>query len=117
MAVQPKPVGPRLLVKPLEANEQTSAGIVLPNEVRNLERRGVVQEVGDGWYRELREDTVEFTPLSIKRGEVVVYPDKAGVKVRLDLNENGKSEEFLVLHVNDVLLVLVDVPSIAPVEP
>jgi co-chaperonin GroES (HSP10) len=111
MPVRAKPVGPHLLVKPLDADQTARFGLVLPPEVRATESRGVVQEVGDGWYRNLTEDSAEFTPLPMKRGDVVVYRSNSGVTVKLDLAENGEFEEFVLLHIQEVLLTLVDVPS------
>lgn len=106
--IQAKPVGPRLLVKPLDPSESMRSGIVLPVEVADGERRGVVQAVGS-WYRELGEDGPLHSPLDVQPGEVVIYEPNTGTKVKLDLNEDGTYEEFVVLHVNDVLLILQEV--------
>lgn len=111
MTVNPKPNGPRLLVKPLDANETNHNGIVLPVEVKDKERRGIVHAVGDGWYREPTEDGMTMTPLSFSPGDVIVYGRGSGVHVTLDLAENGVGEDFVVLLVQDVLLTLEDVPG------
>lgn len=103
-----KPVGPRLLVQPLEASEVTVKGIVLPEEVREKESRAVIINVGQ-WYRYVGEEGVQMAPMDMRPGEVVVYERNCGTKVVLDLEENGQAEEYLVLHINEVLLVLTEV--------
>lgn len=109
-----KPVGPRLLVQPLEAIEMTRNGIVLPGEVRDKESRAVIIEVGQ-WYRYVGEEGVAMAPMDMRPGEVVVYERNSGTRVTLDLRENGQAEEFIVLHINEVLLVLaeIEVPSLS----
>lgn len=108
MTVVAKVVGPRVLVKPLEANDATNHGIVLPESVRAQESRGMVISVG-AWYKYLDDEGPVLAPLGIEEGDTVVYAHDAGVRVRIDLAENGKAEDLVVLHANDVLLVLEDV--------
>lgn len=110
MPVKATPVGARVLVRKLEASETTNSGIVLPDDVRKRESRAVVVEVG-AWYRHLAEDGIETAPLSIAKGDVVVYAEGRGTGVVLDLAENGMQEPFIVLDMNDVLLVLQEVES------
>jgi co-chaperonin GroES (HSP10) len=105
-----KPQGPRVLVKPLEASETSHYGIVLPVEVGARESRAIVVAVGSGWFREMHEDGPLHTPLPAMPGDVVVYKRGDGIEVSLDLNETGVVEEFLVLHWNEVLLTLEEVP-------
>jgi chaperonin GroES len=109
MAIRPRPVGPRVLVTKLEANEQTYSGIILPEDTRARERRGCIVAVGDGWFRALNDDVVEHTPLPLKVGETVIWEKGHGTHVTIDVNENGVSEDFVLLHINEVLLVLDEV--------
>jgi co-chaperonin GroES (HSP10) len=112
MPVKPRVVGPRLLVKPLEAAEQTTTGIVLPEEVRSREHRGMVVEVGHFSTVELDD----FGDDGINVGDVVVwnevrdpYGNHWPVRVRLDVAESGEQEEFVVLQApREVLLVLAE---------
>lgn len=108
MSVRPKVLGARVLVKPMEANERTSAGIVLPSEVRQHERRGVVLAVGE--FRSLSE-----RDFPVEVGDVVVWADCPGpmyehpTEVVLDVGESGHQETLIVMPVDAVLLVLEDV--------
>jgi co-chaperonin GroES (HSP10) len=108
----PKPIGPRVLVKVFD--EQEYHGIVLPAGARARHLRGMIVAAGDGWYREMNEDGPTHTPLTVSVGDTVVWDQRDGVRVTLDLAENGEHEEFVVLHMNDVLLVLVDQPAEVP---
>lgn len=108
MTVVAKPIGPRVLVKKLEATE-LSGSIILPDEVLDRQLRGMVIEVGQ-WVRGFDEEGPEYAPLGIERGQVVVFGAKDGIQVRLDLAENGQWEDFLVLHINEVLLTLDEAP-------
>ena len=96
--VTPRVLGSRVLLSPLDANEQTSTGIVLPEESRVRETRGIVLAVG------------EVAPVS--PGEVVVYawqgstPYSAPVWIELDSGEDGHGETLVVVDYADLLLVL-----------
>jgi co-chaperonin GroES (HSP10) len=111
VTVKPKLVGPRLLVKPLEAAEATQGGVVLPDAVRKRETRGAVVHLSDGPYGGFWDEP----PCSV--GDVVVWEDTdmthigrpPPLRVTLDLSETGHAEEFVLLHFTDVLMVLEDV--------
>lgn len=107
--IEPRILGTRALLKPLEAHEATAAGVVLPDEVRDKESRGVVIAVGETFAGESEP------PVAV--GDVVVYaadgtrPFGQPLRIRVDRDENGVSEEFIVVEYADLLLVLEDVPA------
>lgn len=109
MTVRPKVLGPRVMLKALEAAEATAGGLILPDEVRERESRGMVVCVGDPYHGDSEP------PVSV--GEVVVYaahgtnPHSHPTKVVIDNDETGKAEEFVVVHYGDLLVVLEDVSS------
>jgi chaperonin GroES len=105
------PLGPRVLVKPLEAADSTSAGVVLPEGVRGKESRGVVVAAGAWWRHDsygVPEEQLD-APFPVSPGDVVVYPRGAGIEVTLDLSETGEQEDLLLLHINDCLLRLEEI--------
>lgn len=109
MPVDPKPVGPRLLVKQLEASEEMQNGLILPSEVQSKERRGMVTAIGDGWAMGYDSGgEIEWRKLPVEVGQVVIWSKGAGITIKLDLEENGRWEELIVLHINEVLLTLVE---------
>lgn len=105
MTVRPKVLGRRVLLKPLEAAEATSLGIVMPDEVRGRESRGMVIAVGDD-----RDAPVDV-------GDVVVYAEHGStpithpVRVAIDNAESGHAESLLVVAYEDLLLVMEEVPT------
>lgn len=109
MRVSPRPVGPRLLVKPMEAVGQTSAGIILPEDAMAKECRGVVLAAGEGWFLwgyGSPEDDLQYRALPVKVGDEVVWAAKAGIKIRLDTGQDGHAEDLIILEIAEVLLVL-----------
>lgn len=97
-------LGHRALVMPLEANESTESGVVLPDLVRDQESRGLVMLVGDAYAGD--------TEPPVEKGDVVVYAAggtrnfSAPLKVRIDLHGDGKAENFVVVEYADILIVL-----------
>ncbi len=84
-----KPLGARVIVKPIEEPEKTSAGLYLPDTAKEKSMEGEVVAVGK------LDDGIE-----LKVGDRVIYQKYAGTKIVLD------DEEYLILDQNDVLAVL-----------
>lgn len=103
-----RPVGPRLLVKPDEPTEEIRySGIVLPPDVQRRQRGGIVIAAGSflaGW------DSFDSRPLPVEEGDHVIYRDGSGLSVAIVNEHTGATEDFLVLDIEDVLLVLLDAP-------
>ena len=90
------PLGARVLVRPLDEDELSPGGIVLPDNVKEKPQKGVVVAVGPGdWIHGM------FTryPISVHDGDVVLFAKYAGSEVRL----NGI--EYLILREDDILAV------------
>jgi chaperonin GroES len=92
-----RPLDDRILVEPLEAEEKTTGGIILPDSAREKPQRGKIVAVGPGRLR----DNGERTALSVKVGDEVLYGRYAGS----ELKEGGK--EYKVMREGDVLAKLV----------
>ncbi len=88
-----KPMDDRILVEPLEAEEKTAGGIVLPDSAKEKPQQGKVVAVGPG----KRLDNGERAEVCVKKGDVVLYAKYGGTEVEHD----GK--EYLIMKENDVL--------------
>ena len=87
------PTRDNLLVKKLEDELRTKSGLQLSEDMKERPTRGQVLEVGPG---KMNDDGV-LLPMSIKKGDTILYPKYAGHPVKLN------KEEFLVLEEKDVL--------------
>ena len=99
MALNIKPLADRVVVEPLEKDEETFAGgkLVLPDTAKEKPQQGKVLAVGPG---RLDEDGKRI-PMEIKVGDVVVYAKCPGTSFK---TEDGK--DILFMKENDVLAVL-----------
>jgi len=93
MAVKLKPLADRVLVKPIEREEVTKGGIVLPDTVREKPQEGKVVAVGDG---RLSEDGKRI-PLDVKVGDIVIYAKYGGTEIKVE------DEELIILRESDIL--------------
>ncbi len=91
-----KPLGARVVIKKLEAEEKTAGGIVLPEAARSRPREGRVLSVGDG---PILKDGQRAAP-QVQEGDRVLFNDYAGTEVQFN------SEELLILNENEILAVL-----------
>ena len=90
------PLEDRLLVEPIEAEETTAGGIVLPDSAREKPQRGRVKAVGPGKLL----DSGERGQMSVKRGDEVFYGKYSGTEVEIDGND------LVILRENDVLAII-----------
>ncbi len=89
-----KPLADRLIVKPIEEEETTASGIVLPDTAKEKPQRGKVLAVGEGKWD---EDGERRIPLDVSEGDEVLYSKYGGTEVTV----NG--DDVLVLRESDVL--------------
>jgi chaperonin GroES len=88
-----KPLGDRLIVKPIEEEETTASGIVLPDTAKEKPQKGKVVAVGDG---AINEDGSRRA-LDVSEGDEVLYSKYGGTEVTVE------GDELLVLRESDVL--------------
>ncbi|MBN3040851.1 MAG: co-chaperone GroES [Candidatus Omnitrophica bacterium] len=88
-----QPLGERILVKPLEAKEQTKGGIVLPDTAKEKPQEAKVVAVGTG----RKADDGKTIPLSLKAGDKILYGKYSGTEITVD------GEEYLFIKEDDVL--------------
>ena len=89
-----KPLGDRLIVKPIEEEETTASGIVLPDTAKEKPQKGRVVAVGEGKWD---EDGEKRIPLDVDEGDEVLYSKYGGTEI------NVEGDELLVLRESDVL--------------
>jgi chaperonin GroES len=89
-----KPLGDRVLVRPVEEEETTASGIVLPDTAKEKPQKGQVLAVGDGKWD---EDGEKRIPLDVAEGDEVLYSKYGGTDIVID------GEDLLVLRESDLL--------------
>jgi chaperonin GroES len=97
VAVNLRPLADRVVVKPLEREEVTKSGIVLPDTAKEKPQEGVIEAVGNGRYN---EQSGQRVALDLKVGDRVIYAKYAGSEVKID------EQEYLILSEKDILAVV-----------
>lgn len=96
MSVKLKPLGNRVVVEPVEQEEVTAGGIVLPETAKEKPQKGTVISVGPGE----RDDKGKYIPMDVKEGDVVLFAKYAGTEIKVD----GK--KLLILRESDLLAIV-----------
>ena len=91
-----RPLGDRVVLKPVEKEERTKSGIVLPDTAKEKPQEGLVEAVGTG--RVL--DNGSKVPVDLKVGDRVLYAKYAGNEFKIE------DIEYLIVSEKDVLAVL-----------
>ena len=98
MAISIKPLGNRLVVQPIEEEEITAGGIVLPETAKEKPQKGSVLAVGPG---ERNDEGKHMTP-EVKEGDVVLFAKYSGTEIKYE----GK--KLLIMRESDILAKLND---------
>jgi chaperonin GroES len=97
MSLKLRPLADRVVVKPVERDEMTKSGIVLPDTAKEKPQEGIIEAVGNGRYN---EQTGVRIALDVKVGDRVMYAKYAGSEVKID------DTEYLILGEKDILAVV-----------
>ncbi|HEX6151305.1 co-chaperone GroES [Nocardioides sp.] len=97
MSVNIKPLEDRIVVKPLDAEQTTASGLVIPDTAKEKPQEGEVVAVGPGRFN---EDGDERIPMDISVGDKVIYSKYGGTEVKYS------GDEFLILSARDVLAIV-----------
>jgi len=89
-----KPLSNRVLLKALEAEEKTASGIILPDSAKEKKQEAEVVAVGPG---EIKDG--KTVPMSVKLGDVVLYPKYSGDDIKVDGEEYTLIEEDKILAI------------------
>jgi chaperonin GroES len=95
VSVSIKPLEDRIVVKPLDAEQTTASGLVIPDTAKEKPQEGEVLAVGPGRFEEGNR-----LPLDVKVGDTVLYSKYGGTEVKYS------GEEYLILSARDVLAVI-----------
>ena len=96
MALKLKPLGSRLVVEPIEQDDVTASGIILPETAKEKPQRAKVLSVGPGD----RDDAGNRVALDVKIGDVVLFAKYSGTEIKID------SKKLLILKESDVLAIV-----------
>ncbi len=90
-----RPLEDRVVVKPIEVEEKTKSGIVLPDTAKERPQQGEIIAVGPGRYEDGKR-----VPMEVKAGDIVIYSKYGGSEVKVE------GEEYLILSMRDVMAVI-----------
>ncbi len=91
-----KPLFDNILIRPLSEESRTPSGIVLPDSVKEKPQVGEVMEVGPG----RQTDEGKLIPVSIKKGQKVLYKKWGGNEVKVG------TEEWMIIEEKDIMAVV-----------
>jgi len=91
-----RPLGDRVVVKPMPNEEKTKSGIVLPDTAKEKPQKGEVIAVGQGKLLE----NGQRVPIDLKKGDKVFFSKYAGNEFKMH------GEEYLILRESDILGVI-----------
>jgi len=87
-----KPIGKRILIKPIKTEEMTAGGIYLPDSAKEKKKQGIVVEIGD---------FKDESKLPIKKGDIVLYTGYASEEIEVG------GEVYIILNCKDVIAKIV----------
>jgi chaperonin GroES len=94
--VKIRPLGDKVVVKRIEADQMTAGGIVLPDSAKEKPKRGRIEAVGEGKLL----NSGERAKMQVSKGNEVLFTSYAGTEVKID------GEEYLIMDETDILAVL-----------
>jgi chaperonin GroES len=92
-----KPLEDRILVQPLEAEQITASGLVIPDTAKEKPQEGKVVATGPG----RTDDNGKRIPIDVKVGDIVIFSKYGGTEVKYD------NTDYLLLNARDILAVVV----------
>jgi chaperonin GroES len=91
-----RPLHDRVLVRPLEGEDKTAGGIIIPDTAKEKPQQGEVIAVGPGG----RDESGKVTPLDVKKGDRVLFGKWSGTEVTI----NG--DKLMIMKESDIMGVL-----------
>ena len=96
MSINLKPLGSRVVIEPVEENEVTAGGIVLPDTAKEKPQKGTVLSIGPGD----RDDDGKHIPMDVKVGDIVLFQKYGGTEIKID------NKKLLILRESDLLAIV-----------
>ena len=91
-----KPLSDRVVIKPAPADEKVQGGIIIPDTAKEKPQKGTIVAVGPG----KTSDAGQVIPMSVKKGDEVLYGKYPGTEVTVD------NEDYLIVRESDVLAII-----------
>jgi len=91
-----RPLHDRVVVKRIEAEEKTAAGIIIPDTAKAKPSQGEIVAVGPGG----RDETGKLIPIDVKVGDTVLFGKWSGTEVKID------GQELLIMKESDIMGVM-----------
>jgi chaperonin GroES len=89
--IKVKPLADRVLVEPMEAEEKTASGIIIPDTAKEKPQKGTIKAVGPGTKDEKME---------VKVGDVVLYGKYSGTELTID------NKDYMIMKQSDILAIV-----------
>ena len=96
MSMTLKPLGNRVVIEPIEQEDITSGGIVLPETAKEKPQKGTIISVGPGE----RDEDGKYIPMDVKEGDTVLFAKYAGTEIKVD------GDKLLILKESDILAIV-----------
>jgi len=96
-----RPRHDRIVIKRIDAEAKTSAGIIIPDSAKEKPSQGEITAVGPGG----RDEAGKLIPIDLNVGDRVLFGKWSGTEVKLD------GQELLIMKESDILGVLTDLPA------
>jgi chaperonin GroES len=97
VSVSIKPLEDRIVVRPLDAEQTTASGLVIPDTAKEKPQEGEVLSIGPGRFDDAGARRI---PLDVKVGDTVLYSKYGGTEVKY------AGQEYLILSARDVLAII-----------
>ena len=91
-----RPLHDRVLVEPLEAEEKTAGGIIIPDTAKEKPMEGKIVAVGNG----ARSEDGKITALDVKKGDRILYGKWSGTEVKID------GQDLLIMKESDIMGII-----------
>ena len=92
-----RPLGDRVVIEPIEQEEKTAAGIILPETAKEKPQQGKVLAVGPGRL----DDEGKRVPMDVKVGDMVLFPKYGGTEVKI-----GGDNKVIVMKESEILAII-----------
>jgi chaperonin GroES len=96
MTLNLKPLGDRVVVEPIEQEDMTASGLVLPETAKEKPQKGLILAAGPG----ARDDNGQRVPLDVNAGDTVLFAKYGGTEFKMD------SKKLLILRESDLLAIV-----------
>ncbi len=91
-----RPLHDRVLVEPLEAEEKTAGGIIIPDTAKEKPMEGKIVAAGNG----ARSEDGKITALDVKKGDRILYGKWSGTEVKID------GQDLLIMKESDIMGII-----------